>query len=240
MPTSSISTTMSGRLVADDDRPRSGTSSSVEEAQGTATQVGSNELPSMPETNAARGSDLRSEFENMLLLAEKLQETCDRSAFRQQFFSFIGGSVMFITLGGGLYFALQSPDWRLVFLVAPIFLISALLLALIQSGPKRRLERDKRALGAIVNLLRETEAGIAYQGILSTFEMAQFRIRLSRFDLGPDSAVFRRRHVIYNSNDDDMVAISNLTPRRDDPPSLRAERLEQEDIDKRLPEKDAK
>lgn len=45
--------------------------------------------------------------------------------------------------------------------------------------------REKRALYSIVDMLREIEKGIAEESHLTTLERAEFRIRLSRFDIGP-------------------------------------------------------
>jgi hypothetical protein len=49
----------------------------------------------------------------------------------------------------------------------------------------RQLARERRALHRIVDLLRDVEKGIVEKNNLSTMERTEFRIRLSRFDIGP-------------------------------------------------------
>lgn len=55
--------------------------------------------------------------------------------------------------------------------------------SLTQAPVKRRLERDRRALDALVQLLRETETAFLLQGVMGTLEIAQFKIRMARFDI---------------------------------------------------------
>ncbi len=52
----------------------------------------------------------------------------------------------------------------------------------------KNLARDRRALTEIVDMLREVEYTIAHREQLSALERAAFRIRLSRFDIGPSRA----------------------------------------------------
>jgi|SRR5580700_10461872 hypothetical protein len=50
---------------------------------------------------------------------------------------------------------------------------------------KSNLRRDERALFQVVDLLRETQQSLADSENWSTLQRAEFRIRLSRFDIGP-------------------------------------------------------
>ena len=58
-------------------------------------------------------------------------------------------------------------------------------LSLVQARLRRHFTRDQRALLSIVDMLREVEYGISQLENLSAIEQAGFRIRLSRFDIGP-------------------------------------------------------
>ena len=53
-------------------------------------------------------------------------------------------------------------------------------------GPDKLLQRDRRILFEIVNMLREVENAIAERNHVSALERAEFRIRLSRFDIGAE------------------------------------------------------
>ncbi len=118
----------------------------------------------------------------MLVIAEQFQQRCDALNFRIQVIG-LGGVIMMVSaVTIGVYFG-SSAQWIRAagFALAGLF-ISGSTLGMAQAQPKRQLARDKRALGEIVQLLRETEAGLMYQG-MTPFELAQIRIRLSRFDI---------------------------------------------------------
>ncbi len=57
-------------------------------------------------------------------------------------------------------------------------------LVYMQARIRRQVVRERRALHSIVSMLRDLEKGIAEKNNLSTLERAEFRIRLSRFDIG--------------------------------------------------------
>ena len=49
-----------------------------------------------------------------------------------------------------------------------------------------QLRKDQRALFELLNMLREIEQAVAERNNVSAIERAEFRIRLSRFDIGPE------------------------------------------------------
>lgn len=148
-----------------------------------STEFLSDPTPSMP--LAQQNSNLRGEFDRMLLLAEELQARCDHLDNRVRFVGWVGSTMVLATFAGGLYFTSRG-EWVIgVVFGAPAFISATILLALLQARPRRHLARDRRALAEIVELLRETQVGLGYQGVLTPFETAQIRIRLSRFDIGP-------------------------------------------------------
>lgn len=144
-------------------------------------------LPTMPPGDQLQETKLRDELEKMLALAETLQTQCDRLSIRIEGLSFCSIALLFLSLGFGLYLVLSLRRFETVYALASLLLTAIAGLGYIQTGAKRRLSRDRRALLSIVDLLRETEAAFMYQGLLSTFEIAQFRIRMSRFDIGAPS-----------------------------------------------------
>jgi hypothetical protein len=50
----------------------------------------------------------------------------------------------------------------------------------------RQLHKDQRALFELLNMLRDIEEAVAERNNVSAIERAEFRIRLSRFDIGPE------------------------------------------------------
>lgn len=127
--------------------------------------------------------DVRQELESMVRLAEDIQRRCDEEDGRRQLYTVFTTSLFFGGISASAYFIVNSR-WPVVpYIVVPLVLTTLLLQARIQLGPRRRLERDRRALREIVSLLRETEQALGHQGAFLPFEQAQLRIRLSRFDL---------------------------------------------------------
>ena len=56
-----------------------------------------------------------------------------------------------------------------------------------QNRMKRELARNQRTLNELVDLLRAIEPHLANGSMLSFVEQAAFRIRVARFDIGPES-----------------------------------------------------
>jgi hypothetical protein len=148
-------------------------------------------MPSMPDGSAAF-AELQKELGQMLETAEGLQEKCDRLTTRVEFVNTVSALLFTLSLGAALYWLLT--DRRVYAMMSGFgFLAVLIVFARVVSDPKRRLERDRRALLSIVALLRETEGAAAMQGLWTPFQLAQFRIRLARFDISPGTVEGRRR-----------------------------------------------
>lgn len=141
-------------------------------------------------------SERTAELEKLLSLAEELYEKCewrnraiDRYRLYQLSFLVIG---MLIAAWGisRSYFTQPSPgpgpSYRdFIFLFEFAVVAYALAFEYLIRRAKYRVMPDVVALSELVELIRETESVIAESEHWSTLERAQFRIRLSRFGIGP-------------------------------------------------------
>lgn len=132
------------------------------------------------------------EMETLLDLAEELHEKSERAASRIARFRLMElllGTLSIAAFAGFLDPILGSD--RIFLTVRITAAITFCYIGLVEVVMTRRLvgrrRRDLRALYEIVDILREVERAMADRGRWSHLQRAKFRIRLSRFDIGPDS-----------------------------------------------------
>jgi hypothetical protein len=138
------------------------------------------------------------DIEKLLTLAEELQDKCDqadmsvkRSRMWQIIFTVISSIGVVILLLWGSSQSKHFTFWMGIALLT--FVIIYINIGGFENfiqHSKSHKSRDQRALYQIVELLREIEGALARKGNWSTLDRAQFRIRLSRFDIGPSSRRF--------------------------------------------------
>jgi hypothetical protein len=153
------------------------------------------------EADVTESSDNRSrgELERLLKLAESIHEriiyleTRLRSVRLLEFALLCGfGAAVVSTLGSR-----QFPDWnyllqsplRTVLLIVPLMVLIAM--QSLVATMRRASRPERRALSEVVALLREASDGIAYSENWSVLERAEFRIRLSRFDMSLEEEGFQ-------------------------------------------------
>ncbi len=133
------------------------------------------------------------EAEKLLKLAEDLETKCQN--WERQLIFYIMRAAAVLVMSGSILFVLCTLMGRLLYennliwlLVAIVFFVAVCVVCVgyyTWQITRRHLRRDQRALFEIVGILREVESAIAQQAELSALERAEFRIRLSRFDIGP-------------------------------------------------------
>ncbi|GEM_PF-4693664 len=143
-----------------------------------------NEIEQMSE----EGNERSIHVEKLLVLAERFQEKCELHERRIWFMGFVSAFFVFACLGLATYWfaTYQSPTDRVFnsgFLVYTIMFAFSVVYYLTRYH--RFLRRDRRALFSIVDMLREFESALVKRNQMSMLERAEFRIRLSRFDIGP-------------------------------------------------------
>ncbi len=156
-------------------------------------------------------SRVRADFEGLLELAEKLQQSYEKQASHRQSIS-IAGQVYSLFFAFDLLAAFVGIGFLLFNRISPshshpshstylicigsvittvvlglisLFYLSDLLQQLQQI--KHRMKTDERDLTEVVELLREIEPVYAKEEQLSALERVQIRIRLSRFGIGSSS-----------------------------------------------------
>ena len=136
---------------------------------------------------------LYQEADKLLGLAERLQEKCEE--YERRSWSLLAMGVIAAMLIATLAILVSPlPLFSGPFLYALVGLACVFVFALgcglylARVELQRQLRRERRALHGIVDMLREVEKGVAERNNLSALERAEFRIRLSRFDIGPGSA----------------------------------------------------
>ena len=132
--------------------------------------------------------------DELLHLAEELQDKCDQHERRLGTMHAISISatatlgILAIMLSVGL--TRSDPD-SLKAATAILWLCafsSGVYTFVWPSKTRQNLIRDRRAMLGIVDMLREIEKAIADKENLSPLERAGFRIRLSRFNIGPGTS----------------------------------------------------
>jgi hypothetical protein len=142
-------------------------------------------------TGAPAEPNVYQEAEKLLKIAEQWEEKCETRERRLELVRLLAIMATFtlIIAGFGLYYGIKNEDWEYRAVVIAVVAVNMSGMAYywlyIWGKSRRLLERDQRALYEIVDMLREVEKGIAERYQLSSLERAEFRIRLSRFDIGP-------------------------------------------------------
>lgn len=135
------------------------------------------------------------DLEKLLAFAEKLQANYEESRergtrFRLTAFMFatmlLAGSILYIVTSDVSNFrSLAESIGFAGVLLASVMFVFGIVLA---EPYLARSRREQRALNEVIQLIRETESAIATKGQSSALQRAQFRIRLSRFDIGTGSS----------------------------------------------------
>jgi hypothetical protein len=140
----------------------------------------------MPDEYQAEALD---EMEKLLNLAESTQERVDMMSRRIATLRFATGFIVLLGVVAGIIFSSTSSDTSMKTLQG--VLIPALSIGygagieyMMTRRYVQRRKRDLRALEELVSLARETISGMAKREKWSTLKQVEFRIRLSRFDVG--------------------------------------------------------
>ena len=142
-----------------------------------------------PATGHEEPGRLYEEADKLLGFAERLQDRCEQ--YERRRWLLVGGgaglTAAFICLGIYLIIRPFAEGWGYFWTVVP-FLYGfggTTFLRFMWAKVDQQLARERRALHSIVDMLRDLEKGIAERNNLSALERAEFRIRLSRLDIGP-------------------------------------------------------
>lgn len=134
----------------------------------------------------AESRDPKSDFFELLKLADDLQDKCDRSAQRIFFSRVLGFTACAALTAAGVAFSITNVKYTVAYTLLGL-LAGAVYAAVIELQLARRvttrLKRDERALSEVVELLRETERSVAEQERLTPLERARLRLEMSRFGI---------------------------------------------------------
>jgi uncharacterized protein len=131
----------------------------------------------------------KGEVQELLTLAEEIQERLDSMVRRSSSLRFYALSIL--TLATGVIGVLLLADsmrpyrWAIAAVATLYAVMAALLLAYNDQRTARRIRQEAMSLEEVTALLRETVDHSAAMANWSTLERAQFRIRLARFDIRP-------------------------------------------------------
>jgi hypothetical protein len=139
-------------------------------------------------TDREEGRKLYEESDKLLCLAERLLDKCEQ--YERRLWLLIAICLTSAAFGGlAVYLNTTLPNdsifKTLQIPLSVIYAFGVFYVCYITRRTSRHLVRERRALYSIVDMLRDLEKGIAEKDNLSTLERAEFRIRLSRFDIGP-------------------------------------------------------
>ncbi len=163
-------------------------------------------LEQMPDFETVKSEKIKlsseEDLESLLKLAEELREKSvfadlETRIYQQQIaFSYLLLGLVFLStpLCAYLIYSLNGIDDNLMFYLLRVlfsFLLSLILFSIIYSyrnnkkisAIKKNFASDKLALKEVLQLLREVHGTIAKREDWSILKRAEFRIRLSRFDL---------------------------------------------------------
>jgi len=128
----------------------------------------------------------KKDLEKLLSLAEDLKEKCDKTKNRITTYRILQITFvivfMFWTFAGVFYSSSEPKYLVMLGISSSVLAIFAPQYILINDARKKYLG-DKSALSEVLQLLRETSNVIAEQEKWSVLSRAEFRIRLSRFNL---------------------------------------------------------
>ena len=134
----------------------------------------------------------KEDLESLLKLAEELKEKCDSTKRKIKKFSYLqlafllGGIYLFLN---SIYFGFYTSFYgytvisTLLVVFGIIGFVDVLLFSSIRKDYNKNYLSDQIALLEVMQLLRETSNIIAEQEDWSVLSRAEFRIRLSRFNL---------------------------------------------------------
>lgn len=136
------------------------------------------------------GRKLYEEADKLLRLAEELQDKSEQYVRRLGWLLAWGVSAFAFFVIAATWFTITLPDDSVYKSLPMVFasvygLAAGIFLGWMRAKTLQQLTRERRALHSIVDMLRGLEKGIADKNNLSTLERAEFRIRLSRLDIGP-------------------------------------------------------
>jgi hypothetical protein len=134
----------------------------------------------------------RSELDELLTMAEELQDAIERST--QQFLTTTMSALLVFVLGfitfGVVAFTVANTIYRLSLglIIALSVLVGAFLVTRIQTRFKLQQQRDRRALQELLSIVHEVAPIFKTAADWSPLDEARLRIRLSRFGVGRSSA----------------------------------------------------
>lgn len=151
--------------------------------------VESRDYPDVHDVEDKSTGRRQKEFDDLLELAERLQEDCDRVEQRVSLYRLSQVAIVLsVAIVVWLYAAtMGSPLTNALAYAMIIFTLGGLYTAGIAHIQVRKLVvrrgRDRSRLSEVVELLRSTERSVAKDEGLSVLERARLRIQLSRFDI---------------------------------------------------------
>jgi hypothetical protein len=139
------------------------------------------------------------DLNRLLDLAESIQQRVERLSTKQ--YVLTAGLALYSLCGGFVCYIftdkLDSVQRPITSFLAALIIGLLLLPTIFKIGRERRAEL--RALDTVLEILREAEAAVAKQQGWSTFERAEFRIRLARFRIGTSDNELVWRKVVEAS-----------------------------------------
>ena len=134
------------------------------------------------------------EVDKLLGMAEKLEKDCEaRERWLAIRFLFVCVAMGLIALGAIAIPWVELTGSIRILLAVVVSVVSAVVLLLSLGSITRSqklLRRDRRALREIIAMLREIEPSMAEEMKLNALARAEFRIRLSRFDIDYDKTYY--------------------------------------------------
>jgi hypothetical protein len=156
------------------------------------------EQSSRQPNGAYRAPPVMGESERLLKLAEDLQSMCEKTSESIRRYERRGQTTAVVGLAVAVTVSVSTWTYlhgtAIAVPIAVGFIVFLLVVALAPwvsgkgdlAGLKSRLRRDERALFEVVALLRETQDKLAESEGWGKLQQAEFRIRLSRFDIRPN------------------------------------------------------
>ena len=131
-------------------------------------------------------ADDREDLDRLLSLAEEMRDKLDYGLRRLdllRLMQLLCGSTAVFAIAIG--FLLGFDSYRFTSAgVGGIMLLYTLMSQVLIQRLRVRMRPDRRALSEVIGILRETESAVASENDWSPLERAEFRIRLSRFEIG--------------------------------------------------------
>lgn len=129
----------------------------------------------------------KEDLENLLKLAENLKKECDREINRIRVYRSlqISGAIIVLIITFYIYYKNFQIDFLFLIVICGLVALAfvVIIYQLIINDIRKQHLADKLALTEVLQLVRETSNIIAEQEEWSVLSRAEFRIRLSRFNL---------------------------------------------------------